>query len=49
MMKIMNTGTADIEITEFIVKATKLAPGASMVLDLDTKKVKIGDIEIILS
>jgi len=48
-MKITNTGTTDIDIVEFIEKQTTLPPGASLEISPDTKKLKIGDIEIILS
>ena len=48
-MKITNTGTTDIDITEFLEKVTTLAPGDSLTIDVATKKLKIGDIEISLS
>jgi len=48
-MKITNTGTADIDITEFIEKLTTLAPDCFLTTDPNTKKVKIGDVEITLS
>ena len=47
-MKITNTGTEDIEVLEYIEKKTTLAPGASIEIDSNTKKVKIGDAEITL-
>jgi len=49
LVKITNTGTTDIDIIEFIEKQTTLSPGASLEIDSATKKLKIGDIEIILS
>ena len=45
-MIIKNTGTSDLSIQEIIQKLTMLPPGASMEVDANTVKVKIGDAEI---
>ena len=45
-MIIKNTGTSDLSIQELVLKQTTLPPGASMEVDANTVKVKIGDAEI---
>ena len=45
-LTITNNGTTSFDVLEYIEKTTTLEPGVSLTLDADTKKFKIGDIEI---
>ena len=49
VVKITNTGTDPIDITETVEVTTTIAPGDSVVLNEASSKVKTGDLEIDLT